>query len=781
MASTLIAGRPSRRIALGVVALFLLGLPLAPPVLALSPAGAQTDARTNATENTDEPVPQDIVVLVDESGSLSEADVEEEAKAAATIAQSVLTPGSRVTVVGFGSNNGEPGQVAAREVCAPTLIDREESRQYLADCSLDIQRREKAEGNDTDHAEALGKALEYLEDDGSPRGSVGLVFMLTDGALDVGDSPQYGDTERRDENAAALIDEHLDTAREHGTQIWPLGFGGRIDRSQLDAFATGGAQEGCSELEVATPVSRVVQGSGDVLRSFQEALASATCSVVGETDSDNLTGGDSTTLRVDVPLIATDGALQVIKNNPAIQAEYVDPRGRSVDLTNPEHEGTGISLTGANGPVEVLRLVDPMPGTWEVRLTSPAGTAEELVSASIQWTGFINTHVGIENAEKPDERTVLVYIRTRRGPVTDPEALSALDFSADAVFSDGSTAEISLRDDGEGPDRGEGDGQYTGTLNLPEGSGTETVTVNSMVQGTGIADDVQEHVYTPDEGAGSLRPLITFTDPPEEVWAGERIEGDLTVENVGTETEEVALALSLPEGMSATVEQEDDLFAPGNSESGFTIHVEEGHEPGSGALNVQAVSSDGKVLTTSPPLALTMRDEPGPLERHWPIWTAGLVLMALAVLALSVARSRQRSTQNVQGLSAELHQGDRVVGPRLNAPSRWSSSFSFVIRETEGTGPQLAYVGSEGKNMIHRVVRTSVGVRLHPPQGKPQELRQGEKSRPLAGNLTVSLHDTRSPRRTPPVSSHPRAGASHQNGRTNDDGTGRNSTTNLLN
>lgn len=81
---------------LGVVALFFLGPPLPPPVLALSP----TDAQTDATENTDEPVPQDIVVLVDESGSLGEADVEEEAKAA-TIAQSVLTPGSRVTVDGF--------------------------------------------------------------------------------------------------------------------------------------------------------------------------------------------------------------------------------------------------------------------------------------------------------------------------------------------------------------------------------------------------------------------------------------------------------------------------------------------------------------------------------------------------------------------------------------------------------------------------------------------------------------------------------------------------------
>ncbi|MFW6641198.1 vWA domain-containing protein [Nocardiopsis algeriensis] len=722
-----------RRAALTAVSLFLLPS-LAAPAAASGPRPAETP----------ETAPLDIVVLVDESGSLSESDMEEEAKAASTIAQSVLEPGSRVTVVGFGSNNGESGQVAAREVCSPTLTDSEEGRQYLSDCTLDLALRSPEEGDDTDHAEALSRALEYLSDDSSPENAAKVVFLLTDGGLDVGNSPQYGAPERRNENAAALVEEHLATAREEGVQIWPLGFGSAIDRGQLDDFAAGGSQEGCSTLDVAAPAARVVEDSSDVLLSLQEAMASATCSMAGEPGIDTLTGGESTTLDVEIPLIATDGAIQVVKNNPAIGVEYIDPEGDTVDTGAGEHKQSETSLSGANGPVEVLRVVDPVPGTWQVRLTSPEGAADELVTARVQWKGIINTHVAVETTENPGELAAVVFIRTRRGAVTSAEALADLDFSAAASFPDGSTEDIPLRDDGAEPDRQGGDGQYSGTVVLPEDA--DTVTVTSRVQGPGISDDVNEYVYTADAGAGLLRPDIAFQDTPAEVWGGSEIRGTLTVGNTGTGNEHVELALSLPEGMLATLEQESSSFAPGSSQSPFTIRISGDSALGTGTLNVQALDASGQLLTTSSPVTLTVRTEPGIAERYWWAWTALLAALALVGAYSCVRWSAYRTSRNVRGLVVRLHDGGRPLEPPLRAPGRQKFEFSFTVRDPEGTLPRLEQVSVPGTASAYRVTRTGGGVRLHTPRGSVQILRFGEHSTPLTGRLTVSFSDDRRPR-----------------------------------
>ena len=75
------------------IAAFTLLIPL--------PAQAQ---RVTASSSAGPPL--DIVMLVDESGSLSAADVAREIQAAGTIAQTPLNPRSRVTIVGFGGVNG---------------------------------------------------------------------------------------------------------------------------------------------------------------------------------------------------------------------------------------------------------------------------------------------------------------------------------------------------------------------------------------------------------------------------------------------------------------------------------------------------------------------------------------------------------------------------------------------------------------------------------------------------------------------------------------------------
>jgi hypothetical protein len=239
--------------------------------ISLTPALAASGPRQNA-----EPITTDVVVLVDESGSETAYNVHQEAEAAETIAEDALNSRSMVTVVGFGSNNGLPGQQAATQVCRPTVIDSPPSRQYLADCVSALHHRTPQEGNDTDFAAAMGQALSYFGKDVPPN-AVKAIFLETDGVLDVHGSPQYGPIPAN-RNAAAqqILNQELAQAKAAGVQVWPLGFGSQATQSSLNAFAKGGSQQGCVK-----PNAQIVTSASDVVHSLEALFASATCQAIG--------------------------------------------------------------------------------------------------------------------------------------------------------------------------------------------------------------------------------------------------------------------------------------------------------------------------------------------------------------------------------------------------------------------------------------------------------------------------------------------------------------------
>ena len=141
----------------------------------------------------------DVVVLVDESGSETPAKVADEKQTVGTIVQSMLNPGSRVTVVGFGGvNHVAPNQTPVDVVCQPTIASGTQNLSYLASCVSKLHRRTEQEGDDTDYAAALGQAMSYLSPNStsapaSPSGAIKVILMMTDGAVDVHrDTQQYG-------------------------------------------------------------------------------------------------------------------------------------------------------------------------------------------------------------------------------------------------------------------------------------------------------------------------------------------------------------------------------------------------------------------------------------------------------------------------------------------------------------------------------------------------------------------------------------------------------------
>ncbi|OLT26617.1 hypothetical protein BJF83_20540 [Nocardiopsis sp. CNR-923] len=256
------------------------------------------------------------------------------------------------------------------------------------------------------------------------------------------------------------------------------------------------------------------------------------------------------------------------------------------------------------------------------------------------------------------------------------------------------------------------------------------------------------------------------------MWAGSRIEGSLVVDNTGTEDAQVELSLIPPKDMLATIEQETNLFPPGSTESDFTVLVEEGSGFGTGPLLVQAVDASGNPLTNSPSLTVTVRGEPGLLERNWPVVSVLLVLLVLAAAYTTLRMSQARAARSVQGLSAQLHRGDQALSPRLRAPSRWSPAFCFTVRDAESAFPRLEHAGTPGANLVYRATRIPAGVRLHPPKGRAQELRFGDRSASLVGGLAVSFHDARRPPGAPRAKERPRSDRGPLQAKPEDDGTG---------
>src|SRR5205823_2727456 len=108
-----------------------------------------------------------------------------------------------------------------------------------------LHPRTPEEGDSTDFAKALSQALSLLP--AAAGDQPGVIFLLTDGKLDVSNDSAYGNTaDQRNQAAQRQVGDLLRQARQRNIQVWPLGFGNNIAEDQLAAFAAGGSQQTCS-------------------------------------------------------------------------------------------------------------------------------------------------------------------------------------------------------------------------------------------------------------------------------------------------------------------------------------------------------------------------------------------------------------------------------------------------------------------------------------------------------------------------------------------------------
>lgn len=492
---------------------------------------SDTRLRLLAQEPPPKLPPAQIVLLVDESGSLSTDGVAREKEAARTIALGAVVRDTTVSVVGFGSSDGSPGQAAAITRCLPTRVDSGQNRDILAHCIDDVHARTPSEGLHTDHVAALRQALGFLAG-GSPGAKI--VFLLTDGNLDVKDSPAYGrdlSPEARDQAAADQIPGVLAELRRVGAQVWPLGFGSEVSLDKLKAFETGIP---CTP-KAAKPEARVVDNPAVLYRAIIQAYQSAGCVGGGEIHEGPLPAGGSLDLTVDIPAIASDSSILVQKRNAGVQVEYLDPSNQTV--SGGQSNGSTFDFAGQGTETESLHIVDPVPGRWTVRLKSALNIPQHDVAATVLFQGAVNAVLTVSPPQPAagQEVEVGMQLRARRSGITDPGLLSGLTFRLSLTGPGVNEQLATLTDE----DR---DGTFTTRLGVPANA-AGNLTFTGTVTGIGIGGDTRVFTTTvrklPPDLTGQLR--LTGTDAT--IAPGASVPGEASINNKSGRGRSVRLQL----------------------------------------------------------------------------------------------------------------------------------------------------------------------------------------------------------------------------------------------
>ncbi|GAB2843307.1 vWA domain-containing protein [Lentzea nigeriaca] len=674
-----------------------------------------------AAQQQPQPVvqPAHIVVLVDESGSIGSDDMQREREAAALIALGEFAPGSTIAVVGFASDDGGQGQTPVDVVCPPSKVATAQDRQRLSDCVKNLRSRRKEEGQGTDHAAALQQALSYLTGD---KDGPKLVFLLTDGKLDVSGSPRYGPDnvgDQRNRAASALVDTVLSQARQEKVAIWPLGFGD-VDRAQLEKFAKSSFQGQCSDRS-PSPSASIVASSADVDRALLQAFGSGRCAGVGDIQRTPVSPGGTAEVKVTIPMIATDGSIIVMKHDSRVAVSYVDPEGKVVPKSGTQGEST-FQVSGENATVEALRVVNPLPGTWTVKITSFPDVPRIDVGTAVLYQGAVRSAMILNPpVPRPGQQVVVeLSLQTRSRAIVDPAALRALSFTATMSGADFTTT-IQLNDEQRDSDQRRDDGVYTGHVTVPDNA-TGSIRFVGKVAGIGISGDTRTVDAAIASGPAPLAAVSSFGDTDRTVAPGDSLKGSVTVTNNSGRARKARIIVSDPApGTLVTIPGEQTVLTlppSGVSTFDFDLSFASDTVMGANAVTLKVVDDENPQDVIYEWRLTADVEKPPPLTEIAIGISVSAVLVTLLIMFLVHRRRR-----DVRGLVVHLYEGHRGRGD-LAAPERPSPVFRFHLGEADQGVPQLAHAGPGDDT--YELRRNGGVLRLRTPYGEDTRCHVGE-------------------------------------------------------
>jgi hypothetical protein len=748
-------GREARKRGIPVATVAaLLALAASAPVQAagVSQTGPVTTAHAGqaAGSGQDNSAVLDVVVLVDESGSETQAKVTAEKQTVGTIVQSLLNPRSRVTVIGFGGrSNPALNQNPIDIVCVPTVASGARNLSYLATCVNKLHRRTPAQGDATDYAAALGQAMGYFNPNStygqqSPAKAHKVVLMMTDGAVDVsGDTKHYTSNWRLGEQQA--INQQLALARTYGAQVWPLGFGtvtgSGITEAQalqnLNNIAAHAAPAVCNKHLVADqPHATWVSHPTAAVSALDQLYADAAC--LGRVTKH---GTANSTLTLTIPSIASSAAISVDRGSPSVQVSFVMPDGK------PWADISAISGQDSS-PVEVLHLPNITSnevGTWHVKLTAPKSLRSQVVSATLFWQGAVRAEITADPpiAKLGQPITVTLSVLGANGPITDPATLKSLLVGVTAS-GDGLPGQtrVNISNAGESASSATGVGDYKGTFQAPNRKGTLTFTGTAAGYGL-YATQVPATV-----NVGFGLPFSAGVQFPvgASVQAGSSLTGNLVFTNQTGTAKRVRLELVTSGAKASITSPSGTITVPAKNPPSvpLTISFAKDSPAGTAWLHVRVVDAANPGVAYNGETAIvTVTQPPSLFEKILPYLLGLLALIALIVAAILWRRAVIRARKDVRGLVAILRRNGEQLGKELPAPNRWSDLFRFIIRDEAEPTARLDF--PQAGIPEYQVKRSGSGeVKLTTPAGgEPYDVVVGGPGEVMDHNgLELAFRDT---------------------------------------
>jgi hypothetical protein len=703
---------------------------LACAAIGLSAAGGAVASPTAPTRARPTNPPAE-VVLLDESGTQTATSLQAEDRAAVALTDSA-SPGTRITVAGFGSEN-RPGQVAVAPYCGFISTATAAGRAGLATCASRAHVRTAAQGNDTDLAAALAWALERLEHQPGER----RIFIESDGQLDVHDSPQYGtQVAQRTPEAWRLIEQRLlPEARRAQVSIWPLGFGPQASYRQLQRFAVGGASGSrrCPSIQGTRPHAVIVRDDDQLVYALARAGTLAGCGQIGPPQRAEVDPRHRATLKVSIPAITTEGTLTVATENPLAKVTFADPEGLQVPASGTV-DGQTFSLTGEGTDVTVLNVVNPLSGTWSVRVAAPDRSDARAI-AFASWTGRLSASLFVTPVSpRPGETLHLQVQVLSRSGVLLGRALRGVHASA-IVTGNFGTIRSWLHVAGGG---------LEGTATVPAGA-SGNVLVRTRVDGVGVTGATSSQTLPVQTSSGFLGGRMQL-HLPGRVQPGETLHGDLTTINQGSPATG-RLRLAGYTGLLATLHAGVVQIPSGTATTPFAITI--GRRARTGPAYVTVVATHGR---DAEPFAgrrfeLTLAAKPSWIAANelWvlPLAVALIIAATWTLLHRRGAKAAARRRSDVAGLVVHL------TGETAEDQLLADAGESFALTVLDSDPPQLDYGHHAGGGTPVTVRRAGLGVSVAVGDEPPVEVALGEPVavRPGVGVRLDADREAGSPRR----------------------------------
>ncbi|MDC0772391.1 VWA domain-containing protein [Streptomyces sp. HD] len=602
-------------------------------------------------------------VAVDESASLAPEDMQAEKAAAKRIALGDVSSSSRVTVFGFAAAE-KRGQRVVDPVCRPTTLNAA-GREEVGKCVDGLRSRKKDEGTGTDLPTAIRQGVNDLTD-GTDSSVPRVLFLLTDGKMDVEDSFKYGEKSHRVAEGEQQLKEALKEAAAQNVQIWPLGFGSDPDKKQLDQIAAGGYRKGCVELPSATPRAHKVDGANDVGSTLEKIFAAAHCLRHEEGPSKR----PPATLEIGISPLATVGSIVVDKGDPKVKITYLDPKGDEIPTTSGSFKGSRFELAGGSGTVEALKIVDPLPGVWKVKAEAPEGHRSLPVAVSVLWQGELNGAITMDppSPQAGEKVTVTMRLQTREGyEIKDPRDYEGLRVRSELTGDGFSPQALDLADDGKGADSDASDGDFTGTVTIPQDA-DGALTVSATLTASGLSADTRSE--TGKVALGELPVKAVLELPEGDVHPGGSVTGTLDVSNTTDTAHTLRLSVADVQDRRLSVEPTEITLKPGAEDTRkVTVRVAPASAFGdrlgngvdvSGTLTV-VDTTDGDRALERAPVSVHVTPKPGILKQYWWAFVAGAVVLVLAVAAVVALLGLRRRRRDPFGLVLQLVDEDGTI------------------------------------------------------------------------------------------------------------------------